>query len=125
LKKLVVFFACLSVMAAWGLQCSYGAETVVINQSFNNREIKIKIGGRIRVELQTPANTANVWTLKDFDSEHLKALDPPSAGTWLFATQKAGKANLRFILSPSGNGSGNAGDAFSLRVLIIPNTLKR
>jgi hypothetical protein len=124
LKTLSALFTCFLIVTICCVQYSYGAETVIVNQSFNNREIKVKIGSRIQVEVQTPAATTNVWTLKDLDGEHFKTIDPLVAGVWLIEAKKTGKANLGFILSPPGEEK-NATEVITLRVLIVPTNSKR
>ena len=112
---------------------SYGAETVVVNKAFNGREIKVRAGGLIRVDLEELGAAGYAWGIKDLDSEHfevssVETKDVPPQGditgaplirTWLISTKKKGKAVLNFLHYRPWEGEKNASDTFVLRVRIL------
>ena len=112
---------------------SYAAETVVVNKEFNGREIKVRAGGLIRVELEQLGAAGYSWTIKDLDRNHFEVLsdetkDSPSKGemtgapvvrTWLISTKNKGKAVLNFRHYRPWEGEKNASDTFMLKVRIL------
>lgn len=112
---------------------SYGAETVVVNKSFNGREIKVRAGGLIRVDLEELGAAGYAWGIKDLDREHFEVLsvetrDVPPQGdvtgapvirTWLISTKNKGKAVLNFLHYRPWEGEKNASDMFVLKVRIL------
>lgn len=112
---------------------SYGAETVVVDKAFSGREIKVRAGGQIRVNLEELGAAGYSWVIKDPDREHFEILsvetkDIQSGGaitgapvmkTWLISTKKKGKAELKFLHYRSWEGEKNASDTFVLRVRIL------
>jgi predicted secreted protein len=111
----------------------HAPETVIVNKKFNNREIKVRVGGMIRVELQELGAAGYVWTIQDLDKEHFEVLKvqtdnsrPPgdSTGapvtkTWLIRSKKEGKSELKFIHCRPWEDAKNASDTFILKVRII------
>lgn len=111
-----------------------GGETVVVNKSFNNREIKVRIGGSIRVELEELGSAGYAWTIKDLDDQHFEVLgvatkDVPSPSdvtgapvtrTWLIAAKKEGLAELKFLYYKPWEGERSASEIFFLKVRILP-----
>jgi predicted secreted protein len=122
---LLMLFSCLS-------QC-YAAETVVVDKAFNGREIKVRAGGFIRLELEQLGSAGYAWAVRDLDREHFEVLsdqikDIPAKGemtgapvvrTWLISVKKKGKAGLRFLHYRPWEGENNASDTFVLKVRIL------
>jgi len=112
---------------------SHGAETVVVNKAFNGREIKVKAGGSIRVELEELGAAGYAWAIKDLDNEHFEVLNvgtkdvpspdditgAPVVRTWLISTKKEGMAELKFLHYRPWEGEKNASDTFVLKVRIL------
>lgn len=112
---------------------SYGTETVIVNKAFNGREIKVRAGSLIRVDLEELGAAGYAWAIKDLDKEHFEILsvktkDVPSQGditgapvvrTWLISTKKKGKAELKFLYYRPWEGEKNASDTFVLKVRIL------
>jgi predicted secreted protein len=125
LSMLMPFILCISH--------TYGTETVIVNKEFNGREIKVRAGGMIRVELKELGAAGYAWTIKDLDKDHFEILnaetkDVPSRGditgapvvrTWLISTKKKGKAELKFLYYRPWEGEKNTTDTFVLKVRII------
>jgi predicted secreted protein len=113
---------------------SHSAETVVVDKSFNGREIKVRTGSMIRVNLEELGAAGYAWSIKDLDSEHFEVLSsgtksvPPPGDitgapvirTWLISAKKEGKAELKFLHYRPWEGEKNASDTFVLKVRIIP-----
>ena len=112
---------------------AYGAETVVVNKAFHGREIKVRAGGLIRVELEELGSAGYAWSIQDLDREHFEVLkagtgEAPPPGditgapvvkTWLIATKKPGKATLRFLHYRPWEGEKSASETFVLKVRIL------
>lgn len=112
---------------------SYCAETVIVNKQFNGREIKVRSGGLIRVDLEQLGTAGYSWAIKDLDTEHFEVLsdetqDIPPKGemtgapvvrTWVISTKHKGKAELRFLHYRPWEGEKNASDSFVLKVRIL------
>ena len=112
---------------------SHGAETVVVNKAFNGREIKVRAGGLIRVELEQLGAAGYSWAIKDLNRDHFDVIsdetkDIPSKGeitgapvvrSWLISTKNKGKAELRILHYRPWEGEKNASDTFVLRVRIL------
>jgi predicted secreted protein len=116
-----------------GLSVAYGEETVVVDKSFNGREIKIRSGSMIRVELDQAGATGYAWEIHDPDKKHfedisVKTPEPPEKSdlvgapvkkTWLIKAMEKGKAELRFLYFRSWEGKEKAVDSFLLKVRIV------
>jgi predicted secreted protein len=114
-------------------------ETVIVNRKFNNREIKVRAGGMIRVELEELGAAGYVWTLQNLDKNHFEILKThtdesrpqndvtgaPVTRTWLIRAKTGGKSELRFIHSRPWEDEKNASETFVLKVLIIPQSSTR
>jgi predicted secreted protein len=112
---------------------SSGEETVIVNKEFNGREIKVRVGGTIRVDLEELGAAGYAWTIKDLDKEHFEVLSVEAKGvppqgdvtgtpvvkTWLISAKKKGKAELRFLHYRPWEGEKSAVDTFVLRVRIL------
>ena len=123
----------LSIPFIFFISHSHGAETVVVNKEFNGREIKVRAGGLIRVELEQLGAAGYSWAIKDLDRNHFEVLsdetkDSPSKGemtgapvvrTWLISTKNKGKAVLNFLHYRPWEGEKNASDTFMLKVRIL------
>jgi predicted secreted protein len=134
LNALGAMFLSLFISFIFCIALSYSAETVTVNKAFDGREIKVRTGGSICVELEELGSSGYAWTIKDLDTEHFEVLsvktkDSPSPGdftgapvvrTWLISTKKEGKAALKFLHYRPWEGEKNASDTFVLKVRIIP-----
>jgi len=112
---------------------SHGAETVIVNKAFNGREIKVRVGGMIRVDLEELGSAGYNWELKDLDKDHFEVLSvetvqapqkgdvvgAPVVRKWLISTKKEGKEDLKFLYYRPWEGAKSASNTFVLRVRII------
>jgi predicted secreted protein len=110
-----------------------GVETVVVTKAFNGREIKVRVGGQIRVNLEEIGAAGYSWVIKDLDKEHFELLSTetravlpkgditgaPIMRTWLISTRKKGEAKLKFLFYRTWEGEKSASDIFVLRVHIL------
>ncbi len=110
------------------------AETVVVDKSFNKREVKVRVGGSIRVDLQELGAAGYVWKLQKVDEEYFLAPEvhseekpaqvditgAPVRKSWLVRTKKAGLSELKFIHYRPWEGEQNPSDTFVIRVRIVP-----
>lgn len=130
LKALVLS---LVLSLVFGISHSSATETVIVNKAFNSREIKVRVGGLIRVDLEQLGAAGYAWAIKDLDKEHFEMVSvqtegAPPAGdvtgapvvkTWLFRATKKGATELRFLYYRPWEGEKNAVDSFILKVRIL------
>ena len=109
-KGLAFPLVLLTVFSIFGITPAW-AETVIVDKSFNGREIKVRAGASIRVDLEELGSAGYAWTIRNLDSEHFEVLSvdtrdvpaqdditgAPVTRIWLFSTKKEGKAELKFL----------------------------
>lgn len=130
LKALVLSLA-LSLI--FGASHSSATETVIVNKAFNGREIKVRAGGLIRVDLEELGAAGYAWAIKDLDKEHFEIVSVQTQGapppgdvtgapvvkTWLFRATKKGATELKFLYYRPWEGDENVVDSFILKVRIL------
>lgn len=130
LKALVLSLA-LSLI--FGVFHSSATETVIVNKAFNGREIKVRAGGLIRVDLEELGAAGYAWEIRDLDKEHFEIVSIQTEGTpppgdvtgapvvktWLFRATKKGATELKFLFYRPWEGEKNAVDSFILKVRIL------
>jgi predicted secreted protein len=106
---------------------------VIVNKAFNGREIKVRAGAMIQVELQQLGAAGYAWEIQGLDAEHFKVqsvktedrkdsgdiVGAPILKTWRIGAIKAGKSKLRFLHYRPWEGEESAVDTFVLNVRII------
>jgi predicted secreted protein len=129
--KAMFFFLVLPLV--FGLSSACGSETVTVDKAFNGREIKVRAGSTIRVELEQAGAAGYVWEIRDLDREHFEVESVatpgrPDAGdlvggpvlkTWSIRVKTKGISELRFIHYRPWEGQEKAADSFVLRVRIL------
>jgi predicted secreted protein len=119
---------------AYGDSHSFAAETVIVNKEFNKREVKVRVGGSIRLELEELGSAGYTWKLQKFDEAFFNPpivetkSTPPKDGitgapvlrTWLIQTKKAGQTEFKLIYYRPWEDEKTASDSFVLRVRIVP-----
>lgn len=105
---------------------------MTVNQAFNGREIKLRVGGALRVELEQAGATGYAWELRNLDSEHFEldsvgttggpsgpeVTGAPVTKVWLIRAKQPGKSVLELLYYRSWEGENSAADRFLLKVLI-------
>jgi predicted secreted protein len=133
LHSLKALLLSLALSLIFGVCHSSGAETIIVNKKFNGREIKVRVGGLIRVDLEQLGAAGYAWAIKDFDKEHFEIMSVQTEGappqgdvtgaplvkTWLFRATKKGMSEVRFLYYRPWEGEGNAVDKFILKVRIL------
>ena len=128
-KALVLSLALSLVL---GISHSSATETVIVNKEFNGREIKVRAGGFIRVDLEELGAAGYAWAIKDLDKEHFEIVSVQAGGapppgdvtgapvvkTWLFRATKKGASELKFLYYRPWEGEEKAADSFILKVRI-------
>jgi predicted secreted protein len=118
---------------ALGFSFAHGAETVVVDKAFNGREIKVRTGTMIQVELEQLGSAGYVWEIDGLDEKHFEAVsvkteEPPEKTDlvggpvkkiWLIRAKEKGKSELRFIHFRQWEGKEKAADTFRLKVRIV------
>ena len=111
-----------------------GAETVTVNKEFHKREIKVRVGGLIRLNLEEQGTTGYVWKVQNLHADHFEMLSEqtkeapkpneitgaPITRTWLLRAKKAGQSELKLINYRPWEDEKNPADTFVLRVRIVP-----
>ncbi len=133
MPSLKVPVVCLALLLAFGISNSFGTETVIVNKAFNGREIKVRTGGLLRVDLEELGAAGYTWEIKDLDKEHFEmvsvqtegarpagdATGAPVVKTWLFRATKKGMSELRFLCYRPWESEEKAVDSFILKVRIL------
>ncbi len=129
--KAVFLFLALSFI--FTLPLAYGNEMVTVNKGFNGREIKVRVGSTIRVELEQAGPAGYLWEIENLDKEHFDVLsvttpEPPDTGdfagapirkTWLIRAKTKGKSALKFIHYRPWERVEQAVDTFFITVRIL------
>ena len=116
-----------------GLSVARGEVTVKVDKAFNGREIKVRSGDMIRVELDQLGSAGYTWEIQGLDDRYFEVLsmkmpEPPEKPglvgapvkkTWLIRTREKGKSELRFIHFRPWEGKEKAADTFVLKVCIL------
>jgi predicted secreted protein len=116
-----------------GISLGRGEETMVVDKTFNGREVKVRSGNMIRVELEQAGAAGYTWEIQDPNTKHFEVMsvktpEPPEKSdlvgapvkkTWLIRAKEKGKSELRFIHFRPWEGKEKAADSFALKVRII------
>jgi len=112
---------------------SYGEETIIVNKDFNGREIKVRIGGTIRIELEQLGSAGYTWEIQNLDKKHfeilkVKTTKPKGKGdivgasvlkTWDVKAIGSGTSKLKILYYRPWEGEKSAADTFVLNVRIL------
>lgn len=130
--KAVFLMVMLAVFIA-GLSFACGEEVMVVDKAFHGREVKVRSGAMIRVELEQAGAAGYTWEIQGPDAKHfdvvsVKMPEPPDKSdlvgapvkkTWLIRAKEKGKSELKFIHFRPWEGKEKAADSFLLKVRII------
>jgi predicted secreted protein len=121
----------LALLLAAGASLSWGAETVTVNKALHGREIKVRVGGLVKVELDQAGATGFEWQARGLEGGLLEVVSVETSGpsapeltgapvrkTWLLKAARPGLAELRFLFYRSWEGEQSAADTFELKVRI-------
>lgn len=127
---LFAFSLALSLIA--GLSSSWGSETETFKKADSGKEITVRAGDVIRIELQQAGATGYLWDPHDLDTEHFEvvcvetraAVTPEITGApvvkiWSIKGLKEGKSEMRFFYYRPWKDIKNALDQFVLKVRIL------
>ena len=134
LRALLASLLSLLVISVCLVSALPGAETVTVNKDFNKREIKVRTGSQIRLELEEMGATGYVWKVQNLDADHFEMLSEqtkeapkpseitgaPVTKTWLIRVKKEGQSELKLINYRPWEDEKNPAETFVLRVLIVP-----
>ncbi len=110
-----------------------GEETIAVNKTLNGREIKVRTGGTIRVELEQLGAAGYTWEPQNLDKEYFEILSVKTSNpeekkdivgasvlkTWDVKAIKSGKSRLKFLYYRPWEGEESAVDTFVLNVRIL------
>jgi predicted secreted protein len=133
-RILAALLLSLSMLSIYGISGLHGAETVSVNKEFNKREIKVRVGGMVRVSLEQLGAAGYVWKVQNLNGEYFEIVNEqtkdapepseitgaPVMKTWLIRTKKAGRSELKLIYYRPWEDEKSPSDTFVLRVRIIP-----
>ena len=127
-------FHLLAPSLLFGLFLSFSAETVKVNKDLNGKEIRVRTGDTIEVELQEPGATGYSWEIQALDAQHFKLLSirtearsnirgpmvgAPVMKIWSIGALKGGKSKLKFLLYRPWEGEKSAENNFVINVVIL------
>ena len=136
-KKLIFILSCFIVLLPYD-PCS-GTETVKemrdnktinVNKQDNGKEIGVKCGDMIRLELTEMGGAGYSWYVEHLNTEYLDLLSKetkvisegkvgaPVMGVWLFRTKKKGAAEIKMDHYRIWEGKEKATEHFSIKILI-------
>lgn len=133
LITLRIFLLVLSLPLIISISYPKEVEIVIVNKAFHGREIKIRLGGFIQIDLEELGPAGYTWEIKDLDKEYFEVVSiktdansppgdmtgKPVIKTFLIGTKKPGKAELRFLHYRPWEGEKNAVEGFFLKVRIF------
>ncbi len=118
--------ACTHVMGA-GDRGGEGASVVILHKQDNGREVQVKAGDAIQVELEGAGGTGYWWYVTGLDAARLevlseetkapsdkKLLGGPVTGVWRFKAKEPGKTQLIMKYYRVWEGPEKAADQFSV-----------
>ncbi len=103
---------------------------VVATKQDNGKEIVVRAGDAIEVQLEAQGGTGYWWYTQDLDTRHLELFSEktraasdgrvggPVLGIWSFRAREPGVSAIKMAYYRTWEGSGNATDHFSIRVRI-------
>ena len=111
----------------------FADEMVSVNKDFNGREIKVRAGGVLRLELEEFGSAGYSWIIQDLNRELFEIVNvqtenppPPSdvtgkpvVKTWMIRAKKAGKGEIKILQYRLWEGKEKAADSFFLKVRIL------
>lgn len=129
----MAFILSLVLPIFFGVTQLSATETVIVNKAFHGREIKVRTGGLIRIDLEELGAAGYAWATKDLDKEHFEVVSvhtgsnspagdvtgAPVVRTWLIRAIRPGKAELTLIYYRPWEGEEKAADRFVLTVRIL------
>ena len=102
--------------------------TIILTKQDSGKEIEVRLGDIIQIELQEMGGAGYQWHLQDlgtdcvrFDSEETKVpsdgrLGAPALGRWKFEVTREGSAEIRLDHYRPWEGIGRSTDHFSVRL---------
>jgi len=126
----LLFWSCLLPAQDGG---GRSATATAVDQSFNQREIKVRAGCLIRVSLEELGAAGYQWEARELDTEHFEITDvrtgsvpgdevtgAPVVKTWTIRSKVPGESMLRFSHQRPWEGERTASGTFVLKVCILP-----
>ncbi|MGV8074508.1 MAG: protease inhibitor I42 family protein [Syntrophobacteraceae bacterium] len=105
---------------------------MIVNKAFNGKEIELRAGEIIRIELEELGTAGYVWEIMNLDSDHFEVLKvatkdrsrpgivgAPVLKVWLIRAKEPGKCELKFLCYRPWECEANAADTFLLKVRIL------
>ncbi len=113
--------------------CCWAAETMIVNKAFNGREVKVRVGSAIQVQLEQLGAAGYVWEVRGLDENYFEVVSVKSPGpgpagdvtgapilkTWVIRAKKKGMSELKFVHFRPWEGEDKAVDTFLLKVRIL------
>jgi predicted secreted protein len=110
LKNSGLFAFSLTLYLIADFSSSWGSETETFKKADSGKEITVRAGDVIRIELQQAGATGYLWEPHDLDTEHFKVVSmetredvgseitgAPVVRIWSIKALKKGKSELRFF----------------------------
>jgi predicted secreted protein len=107
-----------------------GRTSITIKKQDNGKEITVKTGDIIRVELEEMGTAGYSWFVDNLNSEHLEMLSKgtkpmsedkvgaPVLGIWMFRAKKNGSVEINLDYYRAWEGEEKATEHFSIKLLI-------
>jgi len=107
-----------------------GQKTLTITQEDNGKEISVKPGEKIRIELKELGSAGYGWYVENLDKEHLEFVSKetkvisegkvgaPVMAAWLFKAKKKGSSDIKMDYYRVWEGKDKATEHFSIKLTI-------
>ncbi len=128
-----MFAFCLALCLVGGFSFSWGSGVETLKKADSGREITVRVGEVIRIELEQAGATGYLWEPRNLDTgrfevlgvETQTAVSPGITGApvikiWSIKALREGKSELKFFYYRPWEGEKNAVDEFFLKVRILP-----
>ena len=131
---LMLFFVTAISYAGNGMEPSGHRAQLLLDESWNNRRIELKVGDEIQIELQGTGGTGYAWYFDEFDNEFFELIGKerkvqeksrdlvgsPTLYTWILNAKQIGKSVIKMIYYRVWEGKDKAIRRFEVEVDITP-----
>jgi predicted secreted protein len=131
---LMLFFVTAISYAGNGMEPSGHRAQLLLDESWNNRRIELKVGDEIQIELQGTGGTGYAWYFDEFDNDFFELIGKegkvkeksrdlvgsPTLYTWILNAKQIGKSVIKMIYYRVWEGKDKAIRRFEVEVDIIP-----
>jgi len=130
----IILFQSTFCGAVWAFNKFAAEETIIIHKKQNGREITVKTGNSIRIELPEIGSAGYRWYIDHFNSQYLELISEetgeiseegkigaPVMHRWLFKAKKVGQTEIKMDYYRQWEGLEKSREHFFIKINIIKN----